>query len=284
MSIKIVTDTACDISLEDAKKLSLKLLPLKITFGDEEFLDGFTMSHDEFFEKLIETDVFPKTSQVSPSDYEEAFKEALSDPDVTDVLCITVSSKLSGCFQSANIAASEFDGKVHVVDSITVCIGQRLLIELACGLRDEGMNIDQIEAILNKKKNDIKVIALLDTLEYLKKGGRISSAVAFAGNLLSIKPVIAIENGEVVLLGKARGSKAGNNKLNEYVENAGGIDFSFPVCLAFSGLDDALLSKYVEDSKPIYAAYHEPLRRYKIGCAIGSHAGPGAIATAFFKL
>lgn len=283
MSIKIITDTGTDFTPEEAKDLGITLLPLKVSFGHEEYLDGIDLTHDQFYEKLIETDVFPKTSQVSPADYEEAFKKAFEDPNTTDVLCVTLSSKLSGCYQSANIAASEFDAHVYVYDSLNVCIGQRLLIELACAMRDEGMSLEQIAKVLEEKKKSVRVIALLDTLEYLKKGGRISSAAAFAGNLLSIKPVVCVEDGEVAMLGKARGSKAGNNKLNEFIEKFGGIDFSFPICLAYSGLDDTLLKKYVEDSKELYKAHHKPLRTYQIGCAIGTHVGPGTIATAFFS-
>lgn len=170
-----------------------------------------------------------------------------------------------------------------VVDSLNAAIGERLLIELAISARDEGKNISEITALLNEQKHHIRLIALLDTLEYLKKGGRISSASAFAGTLLSIKPVIAIENGEVATLGKARGSKNGNNMLRELVEKNGGINFQMPYALAYTGLNDDLLQKYISDSIALYEGKTNRLPVYCIGSTIGTHAGPGAIAVAFFS-
>ena len=281
MSIRIITDSACDITQADAKQLKIDVIPLKTIFGEEEFLDGVTLDHKTFYNKLVESDVLPTTSQISPFDYEEHYRAAVENGD--DVLCITISSKLSGCYQSACIAAEEFSGKVIVVDSLNAAIGERLLIELAISARDAGKSIEEIAALLNEQKQHICLIALLDTLEYLKKGGRISSASAFAGTLLSIKPVIAIENGEVATLGKARGSKNGNNMLRELVEKNGGINFQMPFALAYTGLNDDLLQKYISDSITLYEGKTNRLPIYCIGSTIGTHAGPGAIAVAFFS-
>lgn len=280
MAVRIISDSGCDIVPELAQKWNVEILPIKTMFGDEEFLDGVTMSHDQFFEKLIESEKMPTTSQVPPFEYEAKYEEIKEAGDTA--VCITLSSKLSGCYQSANIALEDYEDCITVVDSNNVCIGQRILVEMAVRLRDEGKSAPEIAEILNREKNNIKLIALLDTLEYLKKGGRISAAVAMAGSLLSIKPVIAIKDGEVVVLGKARGSKNGNNMLKEMVKNAGGIRFSDPICLAYSGLSDALLQKYIEDSKELYDMPAEELPISSIGCAIGTHVGPGAIAVAFF--
>lgn len=280
MAVRIISDSGCDIVPELAQKWNVEILPIKTMFGDEEFLDGVTMSHDQFFEKLIESEKMPTTSQVPPFEYEAKYEEIKEAGDTA--VCITLSSKLSGCYQGANIALEDYEDCITVVDSNNVCIGQRILVEMAVRLRDEGKSAPEIAEILNREKNNIKLIALLDTLEYLKKGGRISAAVAMAGSLLSIKPVIAIEDGEVVVLGKARGSKNGNNMLKEMVKNAGGIRFSDPICLAYSGLSDALLQKYIEDSKELYDMPKEELPISSIGCAIGTHVGPGAIAVAFF--
>lgn len=280
MSIRIIVDSACDITQEEAKKWNLDILPLKTIFGDEEYLDGVTMSHTQFFEKLVETDVLPTTSQIAPYEYEEKFAEIVNNGDTA--ICITLSSKLSGCYQSANIAVEGYENQIIVVDSENVCIGERILIQLADELRKEGKTIQQIADILNQKKKDIRLIALLDTLEYLKKGGRISKTAAMAGKLLSIKPVIAVENGEVTILGKARGSKSGKNMLTEFVKKTGGIDFDCPYCLAYSGLSDKLLKKYVEDSENLYKGNAEEFPISTIGSTIGTHVGPGAIAAAFF--
>ncbi len=250
MNIRIITDSASDITQEQAAAWGITVLPMTTVFGEEQYLDGVTMSHEEFFRKLIETDVLPGTSQISPYQYETAFREAREAGE--QALCITISVKLSGSYQSAVIAAEEQEGCVTLVDSNNVCIGQRILVLLAVRLRDEGKTAAQIARVLEEQKKKIRLIALLDTLEYLKRGGRISSAAAFAGTLLSIKPVIAIEDGEVKLLGKARGSKNSSNLLTRYIDEAGSIDFSMPYCLAYSGLSDALLRKYLQDSARFY--------------------------------
>ena len=280
MSIRIICDSASDITKETAKELGVTVLPLTTLFGTEEYLDGVNMSHQEFFEKLVETDELPTTSQIAPFDYEKVFREAIEAGD--SVICITLSSKLSGCNQSAHIAAEEFGDQIHIVDSENVCIGERILIELAVRLREEGKSAQEITDILNEEKKNVRLIALLDTLEYLKKGGRISSAAAFAGTLLSIKPVSGIENGEVAMLGKARGSKNGNNLLISLVEKEGGINFDKPYCVAYSGLSDTLLQKYMKDSAHLYEGQVDELAVCTIGSTIGTHAGPGAIAAAFF--
>lgn len=281
MSVRIIVDSASDITQEEAKELNITVLPMTTHFGDEEFIDGITMSHEEFFEKLVETDVFPQTSQLSPYAYEEAFREVKEAGDTA--VYIALSSKLSGGYQSAVIGSEGYEDIIEIVDSENVCIGQRLLVLRAVELRKEGKTAKEIAAVLDKEKKEVRLIALLDTLEYLKKGGRISAAVALAGTLLSIKPVIAIENGEVSMLGKARGSKNGNNLLKTLIEKEGGIDFEKPYALAYSGLSDKLLRKYIEDNKDLYEGQADHLPITTIGCIIGTHAGPGAIAVAFFS-
>ena len=280
MSIRIITDSASDIFQSEAQQKGITVLPLKTLFGSEEYLDGVNLSHEAFYHKLIESDVLPTTSQIPPYDFEEAFRAAVENGD--DVVCITLSSKLSGCYQSAVIAAEEFPGRVVVVDSLNVAIGERCLVDLALQARDEGKRAAEIGALLNEEKHNIRLVALLDTLEYLKKGGRISSTVALAGTLLNIKPVIAVEDGKVAILGKARGSKNGGNMLMTQVEQAGGIDFSKPYCLAYTGLSDALLKKYIADSAALYEGKAAHLPIHTIGSTIGTHVGPGAIAVAFF--
>lgn len=281
MPIQIVTDSASDISQAEAKALNIDVLPLKTIFGEEEYLDGVTIDHVTFYNKLIESDVLPTTSQLSPFDFEKAFRSAVENGN--EVICITVSSKLSGCYQSANIAAEEFSGKVVVVDSLSVAIGERNLVNLAVQERNAGKSCSEIVAYLNEMTPKLRLIALVDTLEYLKKGGRVSSAAAMAGTLLGIKPVIAVDDGSVAILGKARGSKNGNNMLMTHVEKSGGIDFSLPFSLAYSGLDDSMLQKYIQDSVSLYEGRASYLPIHTIGSTIGTHVGPGAIAVAFFS-
>ena len=279
MSIRIITDSASDINAAQAEKWKVTVLPLTTIFGDEAYLDGVTLDHKTFYEKLIETDVMPTTSQLSPAAYEAAFRSAIEAGD--SVLCLTVSSKLSGCCQSAHIAAAEVEGEVVIVDTLSVSLGMQTLVETACTLRDARESIHEIAEFLNEEKQNLRVIALVDTLEYLKRGGRISPATALAGSLLNIKPVIALENGEIAMCGKARGSKNANNLLASLIAKEG-IDFSKPCYLAYSGLSDALLQKYVADSAHLYEGHTADFPIVTIGSSIGTHAGPGAVAVAFY--
>lgn len=277
--IRIVTDSASDIV--DNRREDLTILPVNITFGEEEFQDGITMSHRQFYEKLIECDELPVTSQVPPYAFGEAFRSAVEQGH--QVIAITLSSKLSGTWQSACIAAEEFGGQVCVVDSENASIGQRALVEHALRLKDEGLSFEKIVEKLEADKGRIRLIALLDTLEYLKKGGRISKAAAMAGSLLSIKPVIAIQGGEVAILGKARGSKQGNNLLAEQIRQTGGIDFGKPFFLGYTGLSDSMLQKYIVDHEAFWKSSVDALETSSVGGTIGTHVGPGAIGVAFFS-
>ena len=281
MSVRIIIDSASDITKEHADELGLDFLPLKTIFGNEEFLDGITLSHKEFYEKLIESDCMPTTSQIAPHDFEQVYKDVKEKGDTAVV--ITLSSKLSGTFQSAHIALDGFEDIITIVDSENVCLGEQILIMLAVRLRNEGHTASEIAAILDEKKKNVRVVALIDTLEYLKRGGRISKTAAFAGNMLSIKPVIAIVDGEVAILGKARGSKNGCNMLREEVSKHHGIDFSMPVCLGYTGLSDAMLQKYIRDNADLWEGHIDSLPISSIGSTIGTHIGPDGICVAFFS-
>lgn len=279
MNIRIITDSGCDMLPPYAPNLTA--LPLTITFGEESFLDGVELDHHRFYEKLIEGEELPTTSQIAPAAFEEAFQRAVDAGEA--VVCVTLSSKLSGTYQSARIAAEGFAGQVWVVDSENVTIGQRLLVERAVELAGQGLDAAQLSARLDQEKKDIRLVALLDTLEYLKRGGRISPSIAMVGGLLSIKPVVAVENGEVVLLGKARGSKNGNNLLIQLIQKTSGVDFGRPYRLGYTGLDDGLLQKYIADSVQLWQDHVEELPVSTVGGAIGTHVGPGAVAVAFFQ-
>ncbi len=280
MSVRIVVDSASDLTKERADEMQLDYMPLKTIFGETEYLDGVTLSHREFYEKLIECGTIPTTSQISPHDFEEKFKEIKEAGDTAVVICL--SSLLSGTYQSAHIALDGYEDCITLVDSLNVCLGEQILILYAVSLREQGLSATQIAEKLEAKKHDVCVLAVFDTLEYLKQGGRISKTAAWAGNILSIKPVIAIEKGEVAILGKARGSKNGNNILIQEVKNNGGIDFTMPYMLGYSGLDDTLLQKYIKDSAELWASQTSSLPISTIGSTIGTHAGPGAICVSFF--
>ena len=279
MSVRIVIDSTADIPARLKNKFTI--VPLTIHFGNEEFIDGVTIDHKRFYEKLIESDVMPTTSQATPEPFLRIFQEAAQVGDT--VVVLTLASALSGTYQSAMIAAAEYPGAVWVVDSESVAIGTGILAQLALQLAEEGMDAPAIAARLEKERNNVSVIAVLDTLEYLKKGGRISKTAAFAGGLLNIKPVVTIRKGEILILGKARGSRQSNNYLIQEIEKAGGVNFEKPLLLGYTGLSDVLLQKYIEDSASIWEDHVDTLEQTIIGSVIGTHAGPGAIAVAFFK-
>lgn len=278
MKTRIIVDSTADLLPE--YKSRVNVVPLMVRFDDEEFIDGVTIDHKTFYEKLVESDVLPTTSQANPDAFMTEFEKAKEAEE--SAVVITLSSKFSGTYQSALIAAADYEN-IYVVDSTSVAIGTGILVELALKLLDEGLDAKEIAERLEEEKKNIVIVALVDTLEYLKKGGRISKTVAFAGTVLNIKPVLSVIDGEIDMLGKARGSKMGNNLLVQEIEKAGGVDFSKPVLLGYSGLSDALLLKYIEDSKHIWEAGLESVRYTVIGSVIGTHAGPGAIAAAFFK-
>lgn len=277
MNLRIIVDSTAD--LLPAQRVRVRTVPLTVHFGEEEYVDGVTIDHKTFYEKLVETDVHPSTSQATPAAFAAEYENAAAAGE--DVVVITLAAALSGTYQSAVIAAADYEN-VHVVDGESAAIGSGILVERALQLADEGRTAAEIAACLETEKKKVRVVALVDTLEYLKRGGRISKAVAFAGTVLNIKPVIAVTGGEIQVLGKARGSKMGNNLLVQEIEKAGGVDFSRPVLLGYTGLSDALLLKYIEDSRALWESGLSEIRYTTIGSVIGTHAGPGAVAVAFF--
>ena len=281
MSVRLIIDSASDISNAEAQKLGICMIPMLINIADEEFLDGVELSPKQFYEKLVESDALPKTSQINEYRFSEVFERELKSYD--ELIVISISSKLSGTYASAVRAAEKFNGKVFVVDSLSATVGERLLAQHALHLLKEGKSAKETVDVLNVVKKNLRIMAMVGTLEYLKKGGRISSAVAFAGELLSIKPVIAVVEGEVKLVGKAMGSKKANNLLNKLVQESGGIDFSMPFGAIYSGLNDALLQKYIADSAALWKNHADNVPIYPVGGTIGTHVGPGAIGVAFFK-
>ena len=278
MKTRIIVDSTADLLPE--QKSRVHTVPLTVHFGQEEFIDGVTIDHKTFYEKLIESDVLPTTSQATPDAFMTELEKAKEAGE--SAVVITLASDFSGTYQSAMIAAAEYEN-VFVVDSGSAAIGTGVLVELALRLLDEGKTATEIAKLLEEEKKKIVIVALVDTLEYLKKGGRVSKTVAFAGSVLNIKPVLSVIDGQIHMLGKARGSKMGNNLLVQEIDKAGGIDFSKPVLLGYSGISNALMEKYIEDSRHIWEGNLPQVRYTTIGSVIGTHAGPGAVAVAFFK-
>lgn len=279
MAVRIITDSGIDLPGEVDPRVTV--VPLGITFGTTTYADGVDLTNDRFYELLIESDELPKTSQATPFAYQQIFEDVRAAGD--EAVVVTLSSKLSGTYQSAVTAVADYP-EVRVVDGKNVTIGQSLLVLYALRLLDEGRSAAQVADELTAAADRVCLLALLDTLEYLKRGGRIPKSVGTIGELLSIKPVVGVEDGEVVMLGKARGSKNGRNQLHQQVEKYG-IDFTMPVLLGYTGLSQKLLRKYLEDNRAIWEGKvaEEDLPIASVGATIGTHVGPNAIALAFFR-
>ena len=243
-------------------------------------MDGVDLSHEAFFEKLTQSKTLPTTSQVPPYDYEKAYRQAQKAG--REILVITLSSRLSGTYQSAVIAAQQTGADVTIVDSENVTAGERVLVDLAIRLRDEGLCAKDIARALEQAKSRLCILGRVDTLEYLYRGGRLSKTGALAGTLLGIRPVLTVQDGALCVLGKARGARQSNNFLNEAIAKRGGIDFTMPLMLGYSGSSDEALREYIAASREIWEGELDTLPVTSIGSTIGTHVGPGAIVVAFF--
>ena len=280
MAVKFIIDSASDVLPGECKKLDAVHVPMTVRFGDKEFADAVDLSHKKFYKMLTSgKEAHPTTSQVTPAAWTEVMEKVVRDGDTAVV--ITLSSKLSGTYQSACIAAEDFEGKVFVVDSMTATVGERLLLLYGIQLAQEGLDAAAIKDRLDSIKDKVRIYGRLDTLEYLKKGGRISAATAVVGTMLNIKPIISVEDGEVRNVGKARGPKAADKQLRDLMAKSGGIDFSKPLCAVYSGLEDDPLKTFLAESTELLCGTKVPIAT--VGSVIGTHVGPGAVAIAYFQ-
>ena len=277
MSIRIIIDSTTDIP--ERVLHQVEVVPLTVSFGDEEYLDGIDLSRGDFYRKLEAGQILPKTSQPSPEAFAEVFQRIHEAGD--EGVFISVASALSGTCQSAAIAAADYP-EISVVDSQNVAVGTGILAEYALLLISRGITREELTQKLEKKREDICLIAMLDTLEYLKRGGRISKTAALAGGILNIKPVITVKEGEILILGKARGAKKANNLLVELAEK-NGVDYSLQILLGYAGTSDELLQNYIHDSRKLWEGHVENLEYAQICSVVGTHTGPGAVAAAFFR-
>ena len=275
MSVKIVVDSTADLTAE--LKDQMTVVPLSVHFGEEEFVDGVTITHEDFYRRLTTGKVLPRTSQPSPDAFAREYARLTADGD--EVVVLTIAATLSGTYQSATIAAEEFPG-VHVVDSGTVAIGAGILARRALELAEQGLDGGEVARQLEEEKKKVCIYAVLDTLEYLHKGGRLSRTATIAGGLLNIKPVLRICNGAIEVVGKARGARQGTVMMNKEIAGLG-VDGGRPQLLGYTGAEDTLLCRYREESGAMWAS---DVPGTIIGSVIGTHAGPGAVAAAFFRV
>ena len=274
--IQIVTDSASDITLKQAEEMNVQIVPLTILFEDGVCPQETDEDFQIFYEKLIKENGLPKTSQPTPNKYLEIFRLAKEVGD--EVLVITLSGGLSGTVQSAKLA-KDLAGyeRIEIIDSKQAILTQRMLVEYAVKLRDEGKTLDEITALVLKQREKLTVFGMLDTLTYLKKGGRIPASMALLGNLLRIKPVIILKVGVLEQLGKARGRKDGLKMLCAQMEQAE-IDLSFPVYFGYT-LDPEPTKQFQAEMEQKFQLKNTKL--YPVGGVIGTHVGPNCVAVAF---
>ena len=275
--IRIITDSTSDLSPARARELNIDVVPLQVLFGQEAFLDGVEMTQEAFYARLAASQELPTTSQINPDAFQALFQKYVDQGD--QVVGIFLSSKLSGTCQSAFIAKELVEGgEVYVVDSHTVTFALALLVEEAAAMRDRGRSAAEIAAAMEDLAQRVRLLAVVETLLYLKKGGRISAATAIVGGLLGINPIVGVTGeGTVEALGKARGMKAGFRQIAALIEKEP-ADPAYRVAYGHANAPAAMEScrEAVETLLPCAAPVIG-----SIGAVVGTHAGPGAAGVAY---
>lgn len=274
--IRILTDTAADITAKEAAAMGVELVALNIRFPEFPAYDaGKDVDFSEFYRLLEKAKEFPKTSQPPPEAFERVFREAKAAGD--SVIGVMISSGLSGTLQSARVAMESAGfANAHLVDTRCAIMPQRILVERAVAMRDAGQPFQEIVDALEALRDRVKVYGMLPSLTYLYKGGRLPRTVALAGNLLRIRPVITARDGVIKLVGRGRGYQA----LLSRLEEAPGFDPAFPVYFGYTGTDETAkkMMKQAMEQFPIQRTGIFP-----IGGLIGAHVGPGGFAVAFVQ-
>ena len=276
--IRIVVDSSADYALEELKEKNMQMVSLTITVGEKSYRGGVDITADELYEMLLAGESFPKTSQPSPQDFYEIFKDAKEKGD--SVVCITLSTGLSGTFQSATLAKNMTDySEIYLVDSLAATHLIRVMADYACKLRDEGKSASEIAQAVTELQPRVKVLAGVDTLEFLYKGGRLNRATAVIGELANLKPIITIvKDGTLSVVGKC----IGRNKAVAYITKAMAakeIDTNFPVysIYAYGSENTEKLEEKLEE-----IGIHCD-KRQQLGTTIGTHIGPGAFAVVYVE-
>lgn len=277
--VRIITDGTSDMTAQRAAELSIDVIPMRVFFGPESFLDGVDITREEFFTRLASSEELPTTSQLNPDDFLELFRKYVDQGD--QIVGIFVSTGLSGTCQSACIAREMVEGgDIHIVDSRTVTFALALLVEEAARMRDRGLSAAEIAGRVEALAQRTKLLAMVDTLTYLKKGGRISAATAAVGSLLGIKPIVGVDGreGTVEAVGKARSMASGLEWIAHRIRNAP-ADPAYLVGYGHSNSPDRV-PMCMEALKSVLPQGQPPVMG-SIGAVIGTHVGPGAVGVAY---
>lgn len=275
--MRILTDSTSDYSLEEAKELNIDIISLSVVIDGKEFKDRVDLSPDEFFERLTQCEDLPSTSQPSPKDYFDYIEKAKKENET--LIMILLSSEISGTYQSACMAKelSEYDN-VYIIDSLNTTIGLKLLVDKAIQLRNEGKSALEIVEIIENMKHKVRLFAVVDTLEYFYKGGRLSKASAVAGTLLKLKPIVGLKEGKLDVFSKARGISKATKEILPFI-NESSIDINESIYYGYTGNCDQM-DKFAFVFEEAYGIKDIPI--IAVGPVIGTHAGPGAKVIAYF--
>ena len=273
MTVGIVTDSSCDLSDEDTAGLDVEIVPLFIRFGDDEFADREQITVEDFYRKMARSEGLPQTAAPAPGHFGEAFRRRL-DAGCDSVICITLSSSISATMQSAVQAADDMKDAVRVVDSRSVTAGLGTLVLEAARLAADGASADTIVAAVQSASTRTRVFGTLNTLENLKRGGRIGGAQAMLGSLLSIKPIVDISSGEVEEAGRQRTRKKALRWLCDRVKQDDPVE---NLCLMHGEAEDVDVFRGMLES----AVNQDSIRVAKIGPVVGAHAGAGVMGVAY---
>lgn len=277
MAIRIITDSTSDLGLEAAAQLGVDILPLTVLFGEQAYRDNIDITNREFYEKLAAAPQLPTTSQVTPAAFEELFSQYIQQGD--EIVVISIASQLSGTFQSACIAKEMIGfGSIHLVDSKNATAAQGLLVHYAVKMRRQGASAGEIAEKLREMSDKLVLIAMVDTLKYLKMGGRISAATAAIGGMLGIKPIIALQDGVIQTIGKAKGQKAAIQWMAEKLTSDLIPDPQYGVAFAHSNAPEGVQELKSAVLEKISA---EEISTSELGSVIGTHGGPGCLGIAF---
>ena len=269
MAIRIITDSTCDISIKKADEMGVEIVPLKVTIDGRTYLDKFELTNEEFYEKMAKAEEIPVTTLAAPHDFINIFNQYPED----DIVCITVSSKLSGTYQSAVIAKAETErDNVYLVDSCNVTIGAAILVENAVKMAENGVSAADIAAKLNEIAPKIELYAVVDTLKYLVRGGRLGKASGAIGTVLGIKPVLRVRDGNIESVGKERGMAKAMAKMKALVMESDYADNGYGITYGHSNNEEGMNS-FIE-------LMNTDGNRYSIGSVVGTHVGPGAVGVA----
>jgi DegV family protein with EDD domain len=271
MAVRILTDSTCDIPLEQAEALGVTIVPLTVFFGDEAFLDGIELDNAGFYSKLQTSKLSPRTSQPSPAAFQEAYIRLINE-GADAILSVHVSSKLSGTYQSACNARDTLPDEmkkipIEMVDSGIVSLGIGMPIMHAAQEAREGLSLAEIKVRLLDRIARVKIFFVLDTLEYLKRGGRIGGARALLGNILSVKPILSFKNGEIVAIEQPRTRSKAYARIAQLVSDLGEVEE-----LAVIKSDEEVGQQLVQSLKTVYQG---EIPTYKLGAVLGAQAGPG---------